>query len=338
MWALRVAAITDPPTVETIECARPAPAPGEVLARLTAASLNYRDLELARRGAGPNAPMPYTPFSDGCGIVEEVGAGVTAVKAGERVCSIFFPNWIAGEVGHASRSIALGMPGAPGVGQEYFVLPERAVIRPPDSLTDEQAATLPCAGVTAWRAVMEVARLQPGMSVLLQGTGGVSIFALQFARAAGLRTIITSSSDDKLARARKLGADHTINYRTTPDWASEARALTQKRGVDLVVEVGGAGTLTQSLKAVRTGGAIAVIGILSGRKQEVDVTALFSTNLTVQGISVGSWEMFAAMNRAIAHHGIKPLIDSSFRFDQATEALASLAAANHIGKVVLSAR
>lgn len=296
MWAWSIKALSDPPRVDIIERDRPVPRAGEVLVRLTAASLNYRDLELGRRGAGRPLDTPFTPLSDGCGIVEAIGNGVTLWKAGDRVCSTFFPNWTAGEVDHLSRGIVLGMPGFPGIGAEYFVLPERALIAPPAFLSDEEAATLTCAGVTAWRAITEVARLRPGATVLLQGTGGVSIFALQFAKAAGLRTIITSSSDEKLAKARDLGADETINYRSTPKWASEARRLTDGRGVDLVVEVGGADTLQQSLRAVRVGGAIAVIGILSGRQQEIDVTSIFSANVKISGISVGSHAMFAAMN------------------------------------------
>ncbi|MDB5626949.1 MAG: adhT, partial [Tardiphaga sp.] len=285
MWAWSIKELGDPPRVAIVERERPAPKPGDVVVRLTAASLNYRDLELGRRGAGRPLDAPFTPLSDGCGVVEAVGDGVTTWKIGDRVCSTFFPNWTAGDVDHLSRGIVLGMPGFEGIGQEFFVLPERALIAPPAFLTDEEAATLTCAGVTAWRAVNEVARLRPGATVLLQGTGGVSIFALQFAKAAGLRTIITSSSDEKLAKARAIGADETINYRSTPKWATEARKLTDGRGVDLVVEVGGADTLQQSLRAVRVGGAIAVIGILSGRQQEIDVTSIFSANVTISGIS-----------------------------------------------------
>ena len=336
MWAWSIKTLGDPAAVETVERERPVPQAGEVLVRLTAASLNYRDLELARRGAGKPLDEPFTPLSDGCGVVAAIGDGVTAFKPGDRVCSTFFPNWIAGEVDHLSRGIVLGMPGFPGIGAEFFVLPERALITPPSFLTDEQAATLPCAGVTAWRAVTEVARLKPGASVLLQGTGGVSIFALQFAKAAGLRTIITSSSDEKLEKARVMGADATINYRSTPKWASEARKLTDGRGVDLVVEVGGADTLQQSLRAVRVGGAIAVIGILSGRQQEIDVTSIFSANVTIAGISVGSHAMFAAMNRAIETHHITPVVSEAFPRHGVGDAYTAMAAAGHMGKLVIT--
>jgi NADPH:quinone reductase-like Zn-dependent oxidoreductase len=337
MWALSISQLADPPRIERIQTAQLLPKAAEVLVRVTAAALNFRDLELGRRGGGKPLDAPFTPLSDACGIVEAVGEGVTSVKAGDRVCSIFFPNWIAGDVDAASRAVVLGMPGFSGVGQEYVVLPERAVIAPPSLLTDEEAATLTCAGVTAWRAVMEVSRMKPGATVLLQGTGGVSIFALQFAKAAGLRTIVTSSSDEKLARALAIGADETINYKATPQWASEARRLTDGRGVDLVVEVGGADTFQQSLRAVRVGGAIAVIGILSGRTQEIDVTQIFSANVRIEGISVGSRAMFAAMNRAIETHGIRPVISARYGFDAATEAYAAMAAAGHLGKIVLSA-
>ena len=337
MWAWSIKTLGDPPLVETVARDRPTPKAGEVLVRLTAASLNFRDLELGRRGAGKPLDEPFTPLSDGCGVVEAIGDGVTAFKPGDRVCSTFFPNWIAGEVDHLSRGIVLGMPGFPGIGAEFFVLPERALIKPPAFLTDQQAATLPCAGVTAWRAITEVARLRPGATVLLQGTGGVSIFALQFAKAAGLRTIMTSSSDEKLAVARTMGADETINYRSTPKWGTEVRKLTDGRGVDLVVEVGGAETLQQSLRAVRVGGAIAVIGILSGRQQEIDVTSIFSANVTISGISVGSHAMFAAMNSAIETHRIVPLIDRTFPRDDISSAYAAMAAAGHMGKLVIAA-
>ncbi|MDB5548703.1 MAG: NAD(P)-dependent alcohol dehydrogenase [Tardiphaga sp.] len=338
MWAWSIKELGDPPRVAIVERERPAPKPGDVVVRLTAASLNYRDLELGRRGAGRPLDAPFTPLSDGCGVVEAVGDGVTTWKIGDRVCSTFFPNWTAGDVDHLSRGIVLGMPGFEGIGQEFFVLPERALIAPPAFLTDEEAATLTCAGVTAWRAVNEVARLRPGATVLLQGTGGVSIFALQFAKAAGLRTIITSSSDEKLAKARAIGADETINYRSTPKWATEARKLTDGRGVDLVVEVGGADTLQQSLRAVRVGGAIAVIGILSGRQQEIDVTSIFSANVTISGISVGSHAMFAAMNRAIETHRIRPLVSATFARTDISDAYAAMAAAGHMGKLVITAR
>ena len=337
MWALRISELADPPRIAQVELAKPAPKAGEVLVRVTAAALNFRDLELGRRGAGKPLDAPFTPLSDACGIVEAIGQGVTSVKIGDRVCSTFFPNWTGGDVDAESRATVLGMPGFEGVGQEYFVLPERAVIAPPAFLSDEEAATLTCAGVTAWREVMEVSRLQPGATVLLQGTGGVSIFALQFAKAAGLRIIVTSSSDEKIAQARALGADEAINYRAATKWATEARKLTGGRGVDLVVEVGGAGTFQQSLRAVRVGGAIAVIGILSGRTQEIDVTQIFSANVRIEGISVGSRAMFAAMNRVVETHRITPVISARYRFDAASEAYAVLAAAGHLGKIVLTA-
>lgn len=338
MWTLSISELADPPRVTRIECARPAPKAGEVLVRITAAALNYRDLEIGRRGMGQPLDAPYTPLSDACGVVEEAGEGVTSLKKGDRVCSTFFPNWQAGEIDVTSRAVVLGMPGFQGMAQEFIVLPERALIVPPSFLSDEESASLTCAGVTAWRAVMEVSRLKPGETVLLQGTGGVSIFALQFAKAAGLRVIITSSSDEKLAQARALGADETINYRTTPKWASEARRLTDGRGVDLVVEVGGAGTFQQSLRAVRVGGAIAVIGILTGRTQEIDVTQIFSANVRIEGISVGSRAMFGAMNSAIEAHRITPVIHARYSFAQASEAFAALGAAGHFGKIVLTTK
>jgi NADPH:quinone reductase-like Zn-dependent oxidoreductase len=236
----------------------PSPGPGQVVVAMKAASLNYRDL-LTVKGMGGGFPLPLVPFSDGAGEVTAVGANVKRVKVGDRVCPLFFQSWFDGPVADYSRASALG-GSAPGVLQEKLVLDAEGVSRIPDHLGWDEAATLPCAGLTAWRAVAVEAPVGPDQTVLVQGTGGVSIFALQFAKARGAKVIATSSSDEKLARARKLGADQVINYKTTPDWGAKALELTNGKGVDLVVEVGGENTLSHSLNAARVGGSIVVMG------------------------------------------------------------------------------
>ncbi len=321
--------------LEVVELPDPAPGPGEVLVRMRAASLNYRDLLMIQGVYGPQTPLPLTPFSDGCGVVEAVGEGVTRVEVGDRVASLFFQNWIAGPPKPEGLNTALGIP-IPGVGRELAVLSEQGVSKVPDFLSDEEVATLPCAALTAWRALFEDARLQPGDTVLLQGTGGVSVFGLQFARAAGCRTIITSSSDDKLARAKALGADHAINYRATPEWGRAARELTGGRGVDFVMEVGGGGTLTQSLRAIRLMGHIAVIGVLGGPAEPLQMGQMIATSARLQGVSVGSRTMFEAMAQAIETHRIAPVVDRTYPFTKAVAALEAMRAGEHFGKIVLA--
>ena len=312
----------------------PGPGPGEILVRMRAASLNYRDL-LVRQGRYRGALQPnLVPLSDGAGEVVAVGAGVTAFEPGGRVAGAFFPRWPAGAPSAEATASALG-GSAPGVLAEYAVLSEGGAVSVPEHLSFEEAATLPCAALTAWNAVVEVARAGAGDTVLLLGTGGVSIFALQFARLHGARVLITSSSGEKLARARHLGADGGVNYRAAPDWEQEVLRLTGGRGVDLVVEVGGAGTLERSLRAVRVGGTIAMIGVLAGAGA-VDPRPLLSKSARLQGIYVGSGEMFAAMNRAIAAHCLHPVIDRVFAFDEALAAYDHLAAGRHFGKVVIN--
>jgi NADPH:quinone reductase-like Zn-dependent oxidoreductase len=336
MWALQVSALGQPLQLDLVERARPKPGHGDVLVRLKAAALNYRDLSLTRGASTNAAKPPFTPFSDGCGIVEELGLGVTQFKIGDRVCSTFLPEWISGEVNDTSRRVLVGLAGDFGVGQEFFVFPARSLVRPPDFLSDTEAATLVCAGVTAWRATQETARLRAGDTVLLQGTGGVSIFALQFAKAAGYRAIVTSSSDEKLKRARSLGADETINYRRTPEWSDEVLRLTGGRGVDLVVEVTGA--LRQSMRAARIGGAIATIGILGNNaEQSIDGRTIYTRNLIVHGVTVGSRAMFEAMNRAVEAHRIKPVISESFSWRDACKAYEAMSSGTHFGKIVISA-
>ena len=313
----------------------PRPGPGEVLLRMHAWSLNFRDLLVARGAYGAPPQAGLIPLSDGAGEVVEAGPGVTRVRPGDRVAGCFMQGWLAGEVSADYARTALG--GAiDGMLTEYKVLSAEGVVKLPASLSYEEAATLPCAAVTAWNALVREARVKAGDVVVLQGTGGVSLFALQFAKLHGARCIITSSSDDKLALARGLGADELINYRKQPDWEKAVMALTGGRGADVVVEVGGAGTLETSLNAVRFGGIVTLIGVLTGTAGPIPTAAILRRHMRVQGIYVGSREMFDEMNRAIALHGLKPHIDRVFGFDEARGAYEHLAGASHAGKVVIA--
>ena len=320
-------------SLKPVERPEPVPGAGQVLLRMRAWSLNYRDLLMVTGFYNPKLRLPFTPLSDGVGEVVAVGAGVTRVKAGDRVAGIFMQQWLDGEITEAKGRSALG--GAiDGVFAEQVVLEAEGVVHVPPHLSDEEAATLPCAAVTAWRALVTEGRLKAGDTVLIQGTGGVSLFALQFARAYGARVIATSSSDAKLARARELGAEGTINYRTTADWGQRVRELTGGTGVDHVVEVGGAGTFAQSMAAVRMGGRISLIGVLSGAGQ-VNPTPILMKSVCVQGIFVGSRAMFEEMNRAISDHQMRPVVDRVFAFEELRDALRHLESAAHFGKIVL---
>ncbi|MBR1087592.1 NAD(P)-dependent alcohol dehydrogenase [Bradyrhizobium manausense] len=318
--------------MEQVDVPEPVPGPGQVAVRIKAASLNYRDL-LTIQGKGGVTGLPLIPFSDGAGEVVGVGEGVTRVALGDRVCPMFFQSWIDGKVSAAARRYALGGT-RPGVLQEVMVLDAEGVSRIPSQLSFPEAATLPCAGLTAWRALFEEANVQPGDTVLVQGTGGVSIFALQFAKLAGASVIVTSSSDEKLERARALGADHTINYRSVQEWG-KAAAEWSGGGVDHIVEVGGKDTFSQSLEAARVGGTILVIGVLSGFSQQIAMPTLFSKNLHVIGLSVGSRRMFESMTAAIGRNAMKPVIDRVFGFDAVPDALRLMQRGGHFGKIVV---
>lgn len=312
----------------------PSPGFGQVLIKLRAASLNYRDLMVVKGLYNPKQPLPLIPLSDGVGEVVAIGEGVTRVKSGDRVAGTFFQNWLSGELTEAKAKSALG--GAiDGLLAEYAVLHEDGVVHVPEHLTDEEAATLPCAAVTAWNALITLGGVKAGDTVLVQGTGGVSLFALQFAQVLGARVIATSSSDEKLERVRQLGASDTINYKQTPDWGKQVQQLTAGIGVDYIVEVGGAGTLNQSLRAVRYGGQISLIGVLSGGAGEISTASILIKNVRVQGIYVGSREIFEAMNRAIALHKLKPVVDRVFPFNEVREALAYMESGAHFGKICL---
>ncbi len=315
---------------------RPTPEPGprEVLVRLKAASLNYRDLTLVQGTYNPKLRRPLVPLSDGVGVVEKLGAGATRFRPGDRVAGCFFQQWIDGPHTKEKGRSALG--GAiDGVAREYAIFSDDGLVAVPASLTDEEAATLPCAALTAWHALFEERPPILGETALLLGTGGVSIFALQLAVLAGLRVMITSSSDEKLARAKQLGAHISINYKTTPEWGEEARKLAGGEGVDHVVEVGGSDTIANSLRAVRTQGTVSLIGALSGRDGGISPTSVLMNSVRMQGIYVGSRAMFERMLRAIEFHHVKPVIDRTFPFVDLKAALRHMESKQHFGKICL---
>jgi NADPH:quinone reductase-like Zn-dependent oxidoreductase len=316
---------------------KPVPVPdgGDVLVRLKAATLNYRDLLTVKGGYGSRQKFPLIPVSDGAGIVEQVGPNVTQFKPGDRVIGSFFEGWLGGEPTETKMRTGLG-GAVDGVLAEYRVFPAHALVRTPDHLSDAEAAALPCAGLTAWSAVVKLGNIKPGQTVLTQGTGGVSIFALQFAKMSGARVIATSSSDAKIERLKALGADLTINYKTTPDWGKLARQSTE-RGVDLVVEVGGVGTLNESIRATKIGGTIAFIGVLAGEPQTPPrISLMVMQQQRLQGTTVGSIEDLQAMVNAIAQNKMKPVMDKSFPFDKAKDAFAYMASGQHFGKVSIA--
>ncbi len=337
---MRALSVTEPwgfDRIEVVEAPDPTPGHGEVLVRMRAVSLNYRAMlmVMGMYGRAPSSAVaPITPFSDGCGIVEAVGPCVTRVKPGDRVATLFFQAWNSGPPTLEKLSSALGYP-IPGAGRELGVFKEDGVSKVPEFLTDQQVATLPCAALTAWRALEEDANLRPGDTVVLQGTGGVSIFGLQLAHAAGYRTVITSSSDEKLARAKAMGADQTINYKATPEWGKAVRDGTGGVGADLIIEVGGGGTIEQSLRAIKIGGHIAIVGVVAGMGSGFNPASLIGNSAKLQGLSVGSREMFEAMCRAIELHRIQPVVDKVFPWTDAAAAFAAMQTGQHFGKIVL---
>lgn len=320
--------------LQFVERDEPRPGDGEVLIRVRAASLNYRDMMIAKGQYNPRMRLPAVPLSDAAGEVVEVGSGVERFRTGDRVAPAFMPAWVDGELDETKSRSALGAGGA-GVGAEYVVFHEQSVVHIPDHLSYEEAACLPCAGVTAWNALVSSGHLRPDETVLLQGTGGVSVFALQFAKLMGASVIATSSSDAKLERVVGLGADATVNYRDTPEWDKRAKEITKGRGVDHVVEVGGAGTLPKSFKAVRMGGTISMIGVLSGAT-EVSIVPVFMRHIRLQGIFVGSREIFEDMNRAITAHQVRPVVDRVFPLRELASAMGYMESGAHFGKVCLA--
>lgn len=313
----------------------PAAGPGQVRLRMGAGALNYRDLLVPLRGYGARMKaLPLIMLSDGVGVVDSVGEGVTRVKAGDRVCPLFFPTWDGGAPTPRRLSVSLGSE-TDGTMADYMVLPQEGVAPAPAHLDDVEAAALPTAGVTAWRALITEGGLQPGDKVLIQGTGGVALSALQFAKAVGAFAIVTSSSDEKLDRVRKMGADEVINYTSVPEWGRRARDIAGGEGVDHIVEVGGQRTLPQSLRAVRPGGTISMIGVLSGGTMDVSLGLIVTRHVRLQGITVGSGDDFAAMARAMALHTIRPVVDRVFAFEELRAALEYLSSGKHFGKICI---
>ncbi|GGH15674.1 zinc-dependent alcohol dehydrogenase family protein [Silvibacterium dinghuense] len=320
--------------LQLVERAALTPGPGQVAVRVHAVSLNYRDLLITLGLYNPKLALPRIPCSDGAGEVTAVGEGVTRFKVGDRVAGIFMQHWIDGPADAAKQRGALGGD-IDGMLAESVLLDQNGLVPIPDHLSWEEASTLPCAAVTAWNAVVHAGRVKPGDTVVIQGTGGVSIFALQFAKLLGARVLGTSGSDEKLARAKALGLDAGVNYRQHEDWAKWVLEETGGSGADLVVEVGGAGTFAQSLKAVRVGGHIAQIGILSQSAEPIQIAPMLHKQVHLQGIYVGSRADFEEMNRAITLHRLQPIVDKTFSFDQAPAAFALMQSAAHFGKIVI---
>ena len=307
---------------------------GEILVKISAASLNYRDLAILVQKYMPNLKLPYVPASDCCGEVVEVGKDVKRFKEGDRVVPIYTQGWHDGKPTPLQRTTrTLGAP-LSGVLQEYVVVPEEEAVAAPANLSDAEAATLPIAALTAWSTLQE-GGVKSGDVVLVQGTGGVALFALQFAKLTGAQVIVLSSSDEKLARAKKMGADIGINYRATPDWEQAVKDATGGRGADIIVETAGS-TLSKSLAAVTFGGFIGVIGFVAGHQAQISVRTLIGPMIRVQGIAVGSRTGFEAMNRAIVAHKLKPVIDSTFDLEHVTDAFRRLEHGQHFGKIVIN--
>ncbi len=323
-----------------IDIPKPQAKPGTVLIKVHAVSLNYRDLMVVKGLYNPKMVLPRIPCSDGAGEVVAIGEGVTRVKVGDRVCGIFMQRWLDGPPTAEKSKDALGGD-VDGMLTEYVLLHEQGVVRFPEHLSYEEASTLPCAGVTAWNALLHAGDaanpIEPGATVVIQGTGGVSIFALQFGKLLGARVLGTSSSDEKLSRARSLGLDEGCNYKQRPDWSKWVSEATANKGADRIIEVGGAGTFGQSLRAARVGGTIAQIGILSGAStaDPIVLTPILHKQLRVQGIYVGSRVMFEQMNAAIAKAQLHPIVDKVFGFSQSAEAFAHMESASHFGKIVI---
>ena len=317
-----------------VEKEEPKPRGREVLIKMRAASVNYRDLLMIGGLYNPNLSLPRVPFSDGAGEVVAIGEDVTRWKPGDRVMSTFFQNWISGHITDDRAKSALGGD-VDGVLAEYVLLGEEGLVGMPEQLSFEEGATLPCTAVTAWHA-LNTGGFTCGDTLLTLGTGGVSIFAVQLGKAAGATIIGTSSSDQKLERLKQMGVTEGINYKTVPDWDKKVRELTGGKGVDRVIEVGGAGTLVKSLKAVRVGGHISLIGVLTGQTGEINPLPAIMKSVRIQGIFVGSRDMFEAMLRAVTAHQIRPVIDKVFPFSEAKEALHYMSSGAHFGKVVVT--
>lgn len=314
----------------------PKPGPGQVLLRMRASSINYRDPIVPERGYGSQSgDLPLIPVSDGVGDVIEVGAGVTRVKVGDRACPAYFQTWISGEPNTNRLTQSLGGP-LDGTMAELMCLSEEGVVKIPEYLTDLEASTLPCAALTAWSALVECGRIRPGEQLLIQGSGGVALFALQFAKMLGVHVTMISSSDAKIERIRAMGADATINYSQTPEWGKAARLLTDGRGFDHILEVGGEKTLPQSLRCIRPGGTLSMIGILSGAAMSTSLGLIITRQVRLQGITVGHRDGLEAMLRAMSQHQIRPVIDKVFNFEELKESFDYIKTGQQFGKICIN--
>jgi len=317
---------------------RPEPqvGPGQVLVKMAASSLNYRDLVVPDRGYGSHTgTLPLIPVSDGAGVVTEVGPGVRRVAVGDRVCPTFFQRWVSGEPDLERMTQSLGGP-VDGTMTAFMCLSEEGVSKVPAHLSDIEAATLPCAALTAWSALVTCSNTRPGDRVLIQGCGGVALFAVAFAKILGAHVTVITSSDERIERVRQLGADATLNYRTTPEWAKASRDITGGRGYDLILELGGEKTLPQSLRCIRPGGTVAMIGILSGSTMATPLGLIITRQVRLQGVTVGHRDGFEAMLRAIDQHKLRPVVDRVFAFEELKEAMAYLQSGAQFGKVCLA--
>jgi len=313
----------------------PQPGPDQVLLKFGAASVNYRDYQIVAGEFAPAQPLPIIPGSDGAGQIVATGDNVDELSPGDRVSPLFFPEWMSGEALANERSISSGLETL-GVLREYGIYEQHQVCRIAPHLTDAEASCYPCAGLTAWNSLVTFSGITAGNTVLVQGTGGVAIMALQMAKAMGAQVIVTSSSDDRLQRALVLGADHGINYRETPNWGEAARKLTDGRGVDAVIEIGGEGTLPQSITALRRGGHINVIGYLAGMGLRLSVFDLIERNANIHGLSVGNREQFEGMMDFVSEHGIRPVIGRTYSFDNTGQAIQDIARGGNFGKLVVT--
>jgi len=320
--------------LKLVDRPKPEPRRGELVIRTRAVSLNYRDTDMVAGTYPYKFPLPLVPTSDGVGEVVAVGDGVTRAKVGDRVLGTFWQSWLGGDFDQTENIRQLGGD-LDGMLQEYVRLDQEGLVHAPEHLSDEEASTLPCAALTAWQALVSEGRLKAGDAVLVQGTGGVSIFALQFSALFGARTIVMSSSDAKLERAKALGATHTINYVKTPVWRDEVRRLNGGRGVDHVVEVGGPDSFMQSLQAIRLGGQIHMIGYVGSKQGAMNPLEILYRRAVVRGIPIGSRESFEHMNRAIALHKMRPVVDRVFPWTEARAALEYMRQGKHFGKIVL---
>ncbi len=322
--------------LQLAERPEPVAGPGQLLVRMKASSLNYRDLLVPERGYGSyTGTLPLIPLSDGVGVVEAVGPGVSRVAVGDRVCPTYFQKWIGGEPDLERLTQSLGGP-IDGTMTALMCLSQEGVVKVPAYLSDVQAASLPCAGLTAWSAMNSGSGVKPGDHVLIQGCGGVALFAVQFAKLLGAHVTVITSSEERMSRVRELGADAVINYRTSPEWAKAIRPVTSGRGYDLIVELGGEKTLPQSLRCVRAGGTIAMIGVLSGSAMATSLGYIVTRQVRLQGITVGHRDGFEAMAMAIDQHRVQPVVDRVFAFEELKEAMAYLKTGAQFGKVCIS--